>query len=134
MKNIFLLLLLISCSSKPIRPPNKMEALAVAEKIFRRMDKGFFQKIYHDSSGIFKDHLTVKDWERSFLYKKMIFGKKIKRNKTRDALVYNIRSFPEGVYTEIDYETHYAKRGHTRERLILRWENEKWRVCGYTIL
>jgi hypothetical protein len=110
-----------------------MEALAVAEKWFRHMDKGLYLKVYRDSSTVLKEHLTEKNWKRSFQYKFLTFGKKLKRSKTRDALLYNLRPFPEGAYTEIDYQTQYSKRGITRERLILRWEEGKWRVCGYTL-
>ncbi len=131
---VLLALFLISCGSGPVIPPNKMEALAVAERWFRYMDKGFFLKVYNDSSTILKQHLTESSWKRSFLYKEMTFGKKIKRSKDRDALIHNLRTFPPGTYTEIDYHTQYAKRGATRERLILRWERGKWRVCGYNII
>lgn len=131
---VLLTLFLISCSSEKLSPPNKMEALAVAERWFRLMDKGFFKKVYNDSSYILKEKLTPQSWNRSFLYTKMRFGKKQKRVKTRDALLFNLRSFPPGAYTEIDYDSIYSKQGRTRERLILRWEEGKWRVCGYTMM
>ena len=129
-----LTLFLISCGSEKLNPPNKMAAVAVAEKWFRYMDKGFFLKVYNDSSNILKEHLTKERWKRAFLYKRLNFGKKVKRSKKRDALLYNLRPFPPGTYTEIDYSTHYTRKGMTRERLILRWETGKWRVCGYTLL
>jgi len=131
---VLLVIFLISCGSEKKIPPNKMEALAIAQKWFRYMDKGFYLKVYKDSSGVLKEHLSENDWKRSFHYIKLTFGKKIKRVKTRDALLYNLRSFPPGAYTEIDYQSQYSKRGTTRERLILRWEEGKWRVCGYTLM
>lgn len=130
---VLITLFLFSCSSEKMNPPNKMEALSVAEKWFRHMDKGLYLKVYRDSSTVLKEHLTENAWKRSFQYKFLTFGKKLKRSKTRDALLYNLRSFPPGAYTEIDFQTQYTKRGTTRERLILRWEEGKWRVCGYTL-
>jgi len=127
-------LFLVSCSSEKLIPPNKSEALVVAEKWFRYLDKRFFLKAYNDSSNILKKKLTAAAWQRSFFYKEVRVGKKKERVKSRDALLYNLRSFPPGAYTEIDYDTYYSKRGATRERLILRWEEGKWRVCGYTLL
>jgi hypothetical protein len=110
-----------------------MLALEAAEKWFKSLDKGYFIKAYNNSSRVLKNKLTREGWEKTFLYKKLMFGKKIRRIKSQDVLSKNLKSYPPGYYTKIEYQTQYQKRGLSREQLVLVYEEGAWRVCDHKI-
>jgi hypothetical protein len=119
----------LGCSSNII--DSKIVAEKAATKWFDYLDKGFFEKVFLESSPYLRDRLNKSKLEELLTKRLILVGKNKVRTKSSIEALKKYRGLGGGEFISIDYLSDFELRGSVNERVVLKKEGANWRVFDY---
>lgn len=127
-----ILALFLGCSSSQL--DSKVEAEKAATAWFSNLDKGYFSKVFLESSPYLRDRLNKSTMDDMLTRRLLMLGKNKLRTKTAEETLSKYRGLGRGEYISLDYLSEFELRSSVSERVVLKKDKGSWRVFDYFIL
>ena len=124
-----ILALFLGCSSSPL--DSKKQAEKTATTWFSYLDKGFFEKVFLESSQHLRDRLNKGKMEEMLTTRLLILGKNKSRTSLEDTVLEKYRGLGRGEFINLDYISNFEQRSSVTERVVLKKDGNNWRVFDY---
>jgi Protein of unknown function (DUF4019) len=119
----------LGCSSSPL--DSKIQAEKAATTWFSNLDKGFFEKVFLESSQHLRDRLNKGKMQEMLTNRLLILGKNKSRTKKEEVVLEKYRGLGRGEFINLDYISDFEQRTSVTERLVLKKDGKNWRVFDY---
>ncbi len=114
-------------------PSSNSAAETFALQWFKTVEAQAWDEVWRDTGDIAKAKMTQAQWASTFMAEREAFGAATTRTLQTSAKTTTLPNLPPGVYQILEYQTQFAKRPGTIERLVLVYQAPSWKVIGYFI-
>ncbi|MFC2048751.1 DUF4019 domain-containing protein [Elusimicrobiota bacterium] len=112
----------------------KKKAKKTALKWIKLLDSGKIFTSWEKAGELFRESISLKDWNSQLEKIRKSYGKVIKRELLTVKYYNNLPDVPEGEYVILQFKTCFKNREDVIENIIPQKENQKkWRVAGYSM-
>ncbi len=113
--------------------PSNSAAETSALQWFKTVEAQAWDEVWRDTGDIAKAKMTQAQWASTFMAEREAFGAATTRTLQTSVKTTTLPNLPPGVYQILEYQTQFAKRPGTIERLVLVYQAPSWKVIGYFI-
>ena len=137
MKKLVVLFMVICiglfASEGPTQQDVKIEQHA-AQGWLQLIDTGEIEESWNEAAGIFKEKVTLGQWEKSITEHRTKLGKVIVRELMGGRFTNGLKGFPTGKYVVIRFDTDFENKKEAIETVIQQMDDQNnWKAVGYYI-
>jgi hypothetical protein len=96
------------------------------------LDLGHYDEAWNGLATVMKRGSSLEDWTRDVRAPRQQLGKPGGRELERAEFATTVRGAPTGNYVTVAYVSHFADAPPILETVLLTFEDERWRVAGYS--
>ncbi len=123
--------------AESVEPQNEeaiASAVEAAEAWLDLVDKGQLTKSWETAAALFKNAVTVEQWERQAGAARDPMGKLIWRKLQVSKYETTLPGAPDGEYVVLQFKTHFENKDNAVETVVpMKDPDGEWRVSGYYI-
>ena len=109
-------------------------AQQAAESWLALVDAGKYRESWTEAAQLFKDRVTIEQWESAVRAARTPLGKIGSRKLKVASYRKTLPGAPDGEYVVIQYETSFEKKRSALETITpMKCDDGRWRVSGYYI-
>ena len=98
------------------------------------IDTGEIEESWNEAAGIFKEKVTLGQWEKSITEHRTKLGKVIVRELMGGRFTNGLKGFPAGKYVVIRFDTDFENKKEAIETVIQQMDDQNnWKAVGYYI-
>lgn len=123
-------------SATPLRAEQNAEKAAqeAAESWLASVDSGKYSSTWQEAAQIFKQRITLQQWQSAIQTVRIQLGSVEKRKLKRVSYAKTLPGAPSGEYVIIHYETAFENKKSAIETITpMKEKDGQWRVSGYFI-
>ena len=108
-------------------------AVEVATQWLQLIDAGEVGKSWEQSSGVFRNNLSVDEFKKSIQDSRGPLGKLMSREIRSAQAAHSLPNAPRGRYVIAQFDSVFANHPAMVETVTLKFEGGGWRVLGYRV-